>query len=209
MATVLYIQASPRIERSHSIAVASAFVETYRSLNPDDRIIEINLFEEELPPFDLTAVNAKYNIMHGREHTDEQQVAWDRIIAEIDRFKSADKYIFAIPMWNFSIPWRLKQYIDIIVQPGLTFAVDENGYKGLLENKSALVVYARGGDYPAGTDRRALDHQKPYIEIVLPFIGITDVSAVVVEPTLAQGPDVSLQKQTAAIEKARQLAEQF
>jgi len=209
MATLLYIQASPRIERSHSIAVASAFVEAYRAGHPDDRIIEMNLFETDLPPFDLVAVNAKYNVMHGRGQSDEQQAAWDRTIAEIDRFKAADKYVFAVPMWNFSIPWRLKQYIDILVQPGLTFTIEDGRYRGLLEDKAALVVYARGGQYPAGTDLNALDHQKPYMETILPFIGITDISAIVIEPTLEQGPDTTAERQTAAMEKAKQLAQQF
>ena len=209
MATLLYIQASPRIERSHSIAVASAFVEAYRAIHPDDHIIETNLFDTDLPAFDLLAVNAKYSVMHGREQSDEQQQAWHSIIAEIDRFKAADKYVFAVPMWNFSIPWRLKQYIDILVQPGLTFTIEDGRYRGLLEDKSALVVYARGGQYPAGTDLNALDHQKPYMETILPFIGITDVSAIVIEPTLEQGPDIAREKQAAAIERARQLAEEF
>ncbi|HEX42552.1 MAG TPA: FMN-dependent NADH-azoreductase [Phycisphaerales bacterium] len=209
MATLLYIQASPRIEHSHSIAVASAFVEAYRAGHGDDRIVEMNLFETDLPPFDLLAVNAKYNVMHSREQSDEQRAAWDRIVAEINRFKAADKYVFAVPMWNFSIPWRLKQYIDILVQPGLTFTIEDGRYKGLLEDKSALIVYARGGQYPAGTDLNAFDHQKPYIETILPFIGITDVSAIVIEPTLQQGPDAAGQKQVAAIEKAKQLVGQF
>lgn len=50
-------------------------------------------------------------------------------------------------MWNFGIPYRLKQYIDILVQPGYTFSYSpEQGYTGLV-NKPAAVVYARGGDY--------------------------------------------------------------
>ena len=69
MATVLYIKASPMGERSFSIAVADAFVETCRELNPDDTIKTIELFEKDLPQFDFLAASAKYKIMHQKPHT--------------------------------------------------------------------------------------------------------------------------------------------
>lgn len=36
MATILYIKASPRGERSHSVTVADAFVKAYSEANPGD-----------------------------------------------------------------------------------------------------------------------------------------------------------------------------
>ncbi|MBM4040767.1 MAG: hypothetical protein FJ290_19865 [Planctomycetes bacterium] len=38
MASLLYIRASPRGERSHSLAVADAFVEAYRAAHPGDTV---------------------------------------------------------------------------------------------------------------------------------------------------------------------------
>ena len=46
----------------------------------------------------------------------------------VDEFLQADRYLFSIPMYNFSIPANFKAYIDQIVRVGRTFAVDENGY---------------------------------------------------------------------------------
>ena len=48
--------------------------------------------------------------------------AWAGVRAIVDRFKSADKLLISVPMWNFGIPYALKHYIDVITQPGLTFA---------------------------------------------------------------------------------------
>ena len=48
MAELLYIKASPRKERSFSIAAANAFVEAYRERHPEDRVIELDLFEGSL-----------------------------------------------------------------------------------------------------------------------------------------------------------------
>ncbi len=42
---------------------------------------------------------------------------------------NADHYVFAVPIWNGGLPYRLKQYIDIITQLGISFNFDpEKGY---------------------------------------------------------------------------------
>ena len=117
MAKLLYIQASPRAERSKSIAVGNAFVKTYQKAHPGDDVETLNVFKADLLAFDGLALQAKYTILHGKEHSQEELSAWKAVEAVIEQFTSADKYVFAVPMWNFSIPYRLKQYIDIKTQP--------------------------------------------------------------------------------------------
>ena len=210
MSRLLYIQASPRGERSHSVAVANAFVESYRGVHPDDEIKRLNVFEMELPPFDGLAVQAKYTILHGKKRTSKELQAWNAVEAVTEEFKSGDKYVLAVPMWNFSIPYRLKQYLDIIVQPGYTFSyTPEEGYKGLVSGKPLFVVYSRGGEYKPGTDSEAFDLQKKYIESIFGFMGFSRIRSVVVEPTLMGGPDVVSEKRSSAIGKARSIAKQF
>ena len=210
MANLLYIKASPMGKLSFSIAVADAFIDSYRQTHPNDNIETIDIFKAPLPAFDFEAATAKYKIMHGKEHSQEDRQIWGKIVSIIEEFKSADKYVMAVPMWNFSIPYRLKQYIDIIVQPGYTFAVTADGnYEGLVKNKPVFVAYARGGEYPPGEDTEAFDLQKKYLELILAFIGFSDIHSVVVEPTLAGGPDIAKQRGAEAIEKARQIAKEF
>ena len=210
MGKILYIKASPRGERSFSSAVAEAFLGAHLRSHPDATVETLDLFEETIPSFDFEAASAKYKIMHGKEHSEQDKRVWERIVAVIERFKAADKYVIAVPMWNFSIPYRLKQYIDVIVQPGLTFGVTEDGgYEGLVGDKPTLVVYSRGGEYPASSPQEAFDMQKKYVELILGFMGITSVRSVVIEPTLAAGPEVAEQKKTKAIEQAKALAADF
>ena len=210
MSKVLYIKASPMRQRSNSVAVADAFVGAYKKANPKDEIKVLDLFTQKLPDFDYVAASGKYNIMHNKPHSDEEKRAWDKVVAVINEFKSADKYVIATPMWNFSIPYRLKQYIDIIVQPGLTFSVDAAGnYHGLVTGKRVFVAYARGGEYPEGTPGEAYDLQKKYIELILGYMGLTDIRWVVVEPTLMKGREVAEQKRLAAIDKAVKMASEF
>jgi len=206
MAKVLYIQASPRKERSKSSQVAVSFLESYQKLHPGDTVETFNVFEQHLPNFDGFAVKAKYSIMHGKDHTEQERQAWNAIEKMIDHFKDADKYLFSLPMWNFGIPYRLKQYVDILVQPGYTFSADENGYEGLVKNKPALLIYARGGAYPEGAD---VDLQKKYMELILGFMGFQNIRSIVVEPTLHGNPEEIQRMLEESIRKVHLLAEKF
>lgn len=207
---LLYVKASPLPGRSHSIAVADAFLESYREAHPDDEVRTLDVFRADLPAFDGLALQAKYAILHGADQSDAERAAWEPVAAIIEEFKSADKFVFAVPMWNFGIPYRLKQYIDILVQPTYTFSfIPEEGYKGLVTGKPVLVVCARGGEYPAGSEAEAFDLQRKYLELLLGFMGFTDIQTVVVEPTLMGGPEVSEQKRTDAIRQARDMARTF
>ena len=210
MASLLYIKASPRTERSHSIAVAGQFVSEYRKSHPSDNVLTHDIFSELLPVFDGHTVETKYLIMHGKDRTPEHVNAWKPVEDLIAQFKSADKYLLAVPMWNFSIPYRLKQYIDLIVQPGYTFSYDpEKGYEGLLSNRRVFVAYARGGEYAPGSPAEAFDLQTRYLATVLGFIGIQDVRSVVVEPSLQGGPDMAAERLKQAVSRAQAMAKDF
>jgi len=207
MSKLIYLEASPRKERSASIRVAREFLDAYRSTYPADVVETLDLWKEEIPAFDGEAINAKYAVLHGQPHSPAQAAAWGTVSAIADRFKAADKYLFSLPMWNFGVPYRLKHYIDVITQPGLTFTFSPaEGYKGLVTGRPAVVIYARGGEYVDGG--AAYDFQKPYMELWLRFIGFTDVRNMVVEPTLGD-PSAAEKSKTAAVESARTIARTF
>jgi FMN-dependent NADH-azoreductase len=210
MSKLLYIQASPRGKRSHSIAVADAFIEAYEQKHPDDEIVTLNVFDASIPNFDGLAVQAKYTILHGQPHSKEELQVWKNVEEVIEQFTSADKYVLAVPMWNFGIPYRLKQYIDLLVQPGYTFSYSEDtGYQGLVVGKPILAVYARGGEYPPGSGTEAFDLQTKYIELIFGFIGFKDIRSVVVEPTLQGSPVVIEAKRQGAVGKVKEIAAVF
>jgi len=209
VATLLHIQASPRGERSYSVRTAEAFIKAYHAKNPGDEVVTIDLSRRALPAFDGHTLQAKYAILGGKEHTADEAAAWRAVEDAIAEFKSADKYVVSVPMWNFGVPYKLKHYLDVIIQPGYTFAYSpETGYTGLVTGKPAVLICARGGQYPEGSESAGLDFQKPYMKTVLGFIGITDVREVVVEGTLF-GPDVATASLEAGLATARELAKEF
>ena len=210
MAKLIYVQGSPRMERSKSNTIAAEFLNAYKTANPNDEILKINVFEKNLPTFDGFTIGAKYAIMHGNEHTEEEAKAWKWVTELTDEFKSGDKYLFSVPMWNFGIPYRLKQYIDIITQPGYTFDVDKAGnYNGLVAGNPAMVIFARGGDYRNTETEKQIDHQKSYIQLLLGFIGFTDIQTVTAQPMLAGGPDIAKENVDKAVEQAKKIASEF
>lgn len=185
MGKLLHIEASPRKARSHSIAIANEFIEAYKTKYPDNSVETLDVWHMTLPAFDGDMLDAKYAVMGGQSPSPQQESAWASVRKLFDQFNSADKYVFSVPMWNFNVPYRLKHYIDLITQPGMAWSYSpEESYKGLLKSKSALVIYSSGDGYSEGTGFEAYDLQKPYINLWLNFIGVTDIKTITVEATL-------------------------
>jgi FMN-dependent NADH-azoreductase len=209
MAQLLYIEASPRKDRSSSIAVAKTFIETYRENHSNDQIEAIDLWQAPLPEFTGEVINAKYAIYHGQEFSEAQKRAWSAVEKVITQFTGADRYLFSLPMWNFGIPYKLKHYIDVIVQPGFTFSFNsEEGFNGLVTGKPVAAVYSRAGTYGPESAMDNYDLQKTYLETVLGFIGFSDFQSIVIEETL--GPvEVKEKNMAAAREVAQKIAAGF
>lgn len=206
MSHLLYIEASPRKKRSSSIEIARIYLNTYRESHPKDDIEILDLWQRELPRFDGDVIDSKYAIMHGESHTEAQRKSWRAVEQVIADFKRADSYLFSIPMWNFGIPYPLKHYFDVIVQPSYTFNFSPSeGYKGLVTGKPAVIIYSRGGAYGPGTGGEALDFQKTYMETILKFIGFSDIKSIVIEPTLSS-PEAKEKAMEQAKKEAVQLA---
>jgi FMN-dependent NADH-azoreductase len=209
MSRLLYIETSPRKKRSSSIEIAKVFVEEFKEAHPTNEVEELDLWHTELPEFDGDVIDAKYSIMHGQSQTEAQRKSWRRVEQLISQFKQTDKYLISLPMWNFSIPYKLKHYIDLIVQPSYTFTFSpEQGYRGLVVNKPVVLIYSRGGDYHEGSGSEALDMQIKYMETILKFIGFTDIHNIIIEPTLAS-PDSKEKAMLAAKDEAKRMAAKF
>jgi FMN-dependent NADH-azoreductase len=208
MSQLLHVNSSPRGTASQSLAVAEEFLEAYRSRHEDLKVDTLNLFAEPLPPFGTVAASAKVATFGGQEHTPEQADAWDEARAVFDRFAAADAYLFNVPMWNSGIPYVLKQWIDIVTQPGWAFGFDpERGYTGLLTGKKAVVVYTSGVYQPGVPIEFGADFHSTFFNDWLRFVGITDVREVRFAPSaLTATPADDLRR---AGVRARDLAEEF
>lgn len=184
MTKVLYINASPRSD-SVSNQAAELFLE---ALSDSCEATRIDLFKADLPEVTEEVTSAKVKFIMGMDLTDEEQAQWSVILEMVEQLRAADHYLLAVPMWNFSIPYKLKHYIDLVNHPNLTFGRDENGPHGLVAG-TGTVLYARGGDYaPKDGKPDPLDFQSTYLKAWLTSIGVAPVEEILLQNTMF-GPD--------------------
>lgn len=179
---LLHIIATPR-ENSNTMRISKAFLESLSSKYSDLNIEEIDLFQRDLPSVAGDILEAKYNLIQRREIEKSHEHSWKQIEFVSEHFLAADVYLITSPMWNFSIPYTLKYYIDCIVQPGLLFRFNEQGYpEGLALGKKMVCVTSRGSNYAENTPMHIYDFQEPYLRAIFGYCGITDISFINAQP---------------------------
>ncbi len=181
MSTVLFVKANDRgIEQAVSVKLYQAFLDSYKASNPQDTVIELDLFQEELPYMNADMINGNFKAPRGYELTPAEQAAVDVSGKYIDQFLAADKVVFGFPLWNLTIPAVLHTYIDYIYQAGKTFKYTENGPVGLIPDKKVALINARGGIYSEGP-AAAAEMSLNYVRNIMAFFGVTNFEFVVVE----------------------------
>jgi FMN-dependent NADH-azoreductase len=205
MPALLHISASPRGADSESLAIATTFLDTLRAEHPEAAITTFDLWDGTLPQFGSAAAAAKMAVFAGQVPAGEQGAAWRAVERTFRRVAAADHYLFSVPMWNHGIPYVLKQFIDVISQPGMVFAFDpSHGYTGLLSGKRATVIYTSAVYGPGRPASFGTDFQAPYFNDWLAWAGIKDVTEIHFRPNLATA-DATAERR-AAHAAARQAA---
>lgn len=173
MSRVLYIKANIKPEgQSRTFKVSDEFVEEYKKNNPNDEVVTLDLYKENidfLRPQDLEKLFSS---------KDEESKNHPKLKYAY-QFAEADKYIIAAPMWNLSIPAILKAYIDYVSVSGITFKYTAQGPVGLLNNKKAVHIVSRGGDY----NNSPYEMGDRYLKTILGFFGIADMKTIALDNT--------------------------
>jgi len=179
MKKLLYIQASPRGEKSNSLKLANEYLAGYQEKYPDATIDTIDPWDANLPEFDGDSAAAKVSFFGEAAMNERQKTVYDELVSIFNRFNAADDYLFATPMWNFGVPYKLKQYIDILSMPGTLFGFEPaKGYIGLLKNKRAVIVSTAAIYMPGLSKAYGTDYSTPYLTDWLNFAGVSDVTSV-------------------------------
>jgi FMN-dependent NADH-azoreductase len=108
-------------------------------------------------------------------------------------------------MWNFSLPYKLKQLIDLVAQRNYLFTYDGKQYGPLLNVEKAIVVYTRGSRYLESTPipPSRFDYQATYLNFWLQLVGVRDLRSVIVDNAWnrdRQESEVSLAKGKATLD---------
>jgi len=203
---VLHVVGSPKGDASTSTRIARAFLGEYQDRHPDHEITTLDVWSADLPRFGRNLAIAKLAPLTGEARTAEQEAEWQHIEARAAEFAGFDKLVISTPMWNFGLPYELKHYIDLLVQPGISFGLNEAfEHVGLLADRPVQLVLTRSSPLPEGSPE---DFQLPYLKHVLGFIGLHDVRALVIEGTTL--PQAAREELVAhQCEKAREAAADF
>lgn len=209
MTELLHIKASPRADLSHSGKAAAGFIKALETHRPGLQVREIDVWQADLPAFDGPLLAAKYARLAGRSFTPQEAESWAAIEDLVQRLDAADAVLISTPMWNLSIPYRLKHYIDLVTQPGLSFRFDpQTGYTPLLRPRPVVAILASSGDFSEGPSWGRPDLATPYLRQALAFIGLGDADIVPVGPTAGK-PEGVLAAAGKAQAQLAALAERF
>jgi len=201
---LLHLIATTRGEQSRTLSISKEFLQALKEKHPHIQVDELDLSKTELPPVLDSTVKAKYLLMQGGELDEQSQKSWKEVSALAEHFISYDLFLITAPMWNFSIPYMLKHYIDVIMQAGILFSFTANGPEGFAKYEQMVCITSRGSDYSPGSPMHQLDHQEPYLRAIFGFAGIEDIHFVHAQP-LDMAPGLT----QAALEKAKEEARQM
>ena len=199
------LDASIRVEGSHSRAIADIVEQEWRNARPGEPIIRRHVGVDPIPATAwATAVFAGRTPDESR--TDEQQAALALAATLTDELVAADALLFAVPLYNFGVSQHFKTWVDMVItDPRMA-----PGAQPILAGKPAVLVTVRGGNYRPGTPREGWDHATGWMRRILADVWHLDLKVVQAEftlvgvnPALEQFTDLARQLRHEAEEQAR------
>ncbi len=165
MKKTLVVSYAPRIG-SYTKKLVDVFIELASS---ETEITFLDLVAN--PPDLLLADNL--NLIWSKDpaqYTSEEKERLSNHFKLTQQVLDADNIVLASPMYNFSLPATVKAWVDAIVVNNKTFAfIEGEGFKGLCENKCALILMVSGGDY---SEEGVNEYYSPTIKTNFDYIGI-------------------------------------
>ncbi|GAA5094001.1 NAD(P)H-dependent oxidoreductase [Chryseobacterium ginsengisoli] len=192
MKNILHIISSPRAEISASRKLGNAVIEKIQEKYAGAVVKERDLTKNLVPLLEEVHINTFFS--PAESHSSEQQEINKYSENLISELQEADIIVIDSPMYNFSVPATLRAYFDFTSRAGYTFKYDENGPKGLLNNKKLYIAFTSGNIYSEGP-YQIYDSNVPYIKNVFGFYGVSDVSVFRAEGLAIPGiQETSLEK---------------
>ena len=108
------LDASIRVEGSHSRAIADIVEQEWRNARPGESVIRRHVGVDPIPATAwATAVFAGRT--PGESRTDEQQAALALAAMLTDELIAADALLFAAPLYNFGVSQHFKTWVDMVI----------------------------------------------------------------------------------------------
>lgn len=199
MAKILVVESSANKTSSYSRMLVHEFIDKLKAKDPSHTFVFRDLVDEPIPVLNDETVGIIRTPPEALTEQQRQATALSETL--INELKEADFVVIGSSMYNWNISASLKAWLDQVMRIGFTFTYGGNGVVGLLNDKPALAVLARGGSYD-NPERAAVDMQKPYLTNVLKVMGL-DVTFAVMEGSLMgdEARDTNLAKARQVIDE--------
>ncbi|RHY09846.1 hypothetical protein DYB28_002093 [Aphanomyces astaci] len=107
------------------------------------RVIERDLWSPDLPKFCKDTMRSTYRVLQG-EGTSDDLATISPIQHLAQELLEADCVVVSTPVWNHSVPYVLKQYMDCVVQPDLTYS--QATQEPFVTGRTFVLISSAGGD---------------------------------------------------------------
>jgi FMN-dependent NADH-azoreductase len=106
----------------------------------------------------------------------------------VEEFLGASAYLFAVPMYNYTMPSVFKAWLDHIMVVGRTIGLGPGAAP--TAGRPAVIVSARGGGYGPGAPQHGKDFLVPALRSILTDDALMALDVRVITPELTYAPTV-------------------
>ncbi|ACD16425.1 FMN-dependent NADH-azoreductase [Paraburkholderia phytofirmans] len=195
---IMHVDASAKRERSNSRALSRYFLERLREEGAQFEVDYLDVAIDTPPHVDEAFAIATYTAAQDRTPAMKATLAGSDALCQ--RLLDADAFVFAMPMYNWSMPSAFKAFIDSITRTGLTYVnADDGRVVGQLSRQKVLFITSRGADLRAGSPYEAMDALTPSLKAAFGFLGVADPTFVDAQPLQFANPEARIE----ALQRAR------
>ncbi|MNW47644.1 FMN-dependent NADH-azoreductase 1 [compost metagenome] len=207
MSTTLIINAHPQYDSksSFSMQVLDHFWKMYKESNPNETIEQVTLYRDYIPALDSTVLGAWEKLSKDEPLSLNEEKITTRMSEVVRQFKRAKKYIIAMPLHNFNVPSKLKDYMDnvLIARETFKYTEDGSGSVGLLKDgRSVLVIQGSGGFYTNDDWYAEVEYSNKYLKSMFYCMGIEDYNIIRAQGTAVLNPEELLKTAYLEVEEA-------
>lgn len=156
-------------------------------LKTDQSVIEIetiDLNELDLLPMTRKDLAKRNELIQSKEFDNE-------FFGYANEFSMADYILIGAPFWNFTLPSKLKVYLEWVCMSGITFCYENNEPVGLCKAKKMLFISS------AGFNLHGVNNGVDYLkQLSNEFFGINEFTYCCPEELDVKGKDVEQILQT-------------
>ncbi|MBS0936970.1 FMN-dependent NADH-azoreductase [Lactiplantibacillus plantarum] len=168
MTKTLIINAHPDFRNAahYSVQLEQTFLQLFQTRFPNDTVDVLNLYDTVIPQatvpellgiWEKQAQHVNLSIEEQRLFAINQQL--------LQQFKAHHRIVIAMPLHNFNVPARLKDYIDNILVARETFRYTENGSVGLMtDNYRVMLLQASGSIYTRNDRYTPMEFSRLYLD---------------------------------------------